>query len=184
MNDDQRPHMDDAPAASSYGRGSGSSDSTAYGGSQNADYQAFPHAPAPYGSYQGGTNFSGSGGSFANPSDSDRSLAAIAHVATLIGTLISAGWLGFLVPLIMWFIYKDRSAFVRQAAAGAFNFNISMWIGNAVAWIFAVTLIGIPIAIIIWIVVGILWIVCHILGTIRALRGDTFRYPLQLPILR
>lgn len=190
MNDDQRPRMDDAPSASTYGLGDGTGAAPNYGSAPNhgstppggAGYTPFPHAPGPdaYGSSYG---FAGSGG-YGAPSDSDRSLAAVAHVATLIGALVSVGWLGFVVPLVMWFLYKDRSPFVRQAAAGAFNFNIGMWIANAVAWILFITVIGIPIALVIWAVAGIMSIVCHILGTLRAMKGETFRYPFQLPILR
>lgn len=187
MNDDQRPGMDDAPRASTYGLGG------APGGGSSPDhgtpgYTPFPHAPGAhdYGSGYGSSGsygFAGGGGSFGTPSDSDRSLAAVAHVATLVGALVSVGWLGFVVPLVMWFFYKDRSPFIRQAAAGAFNFNIGMWIANAVAWILMFTVIGIPLAVLIWAVAAVLSIVCHILGTVRAMRGETFRYPFALPIL-
>ncbi len=191
MNDDQRPRMDDAPSASTYGlggtTGGSSRDYSTPGGHPGAGYTPFPHAPGEQGygaAGQGAYGFSGGGGGFSAPSDSDRSLAAVAHVATLIGALASVGWLGFVVPLVMWFLYKDRSPFVRQAAAGAFNFNIGMWIANAIAWVLFITVIGIPIALVIWVVAGIMMIVCHILGTLRAMKGETFRYPFALPILR
>lgn len=177
MNEDQRPRWDEQPSASTYGRDAHAAES----GAASPGYQPYPPASAQSGglAYGGGHD-----GGYRTPSDSDRSLAAVAHVATLIGTLISAGWLGFVVPLVMWFMYKERSPFVRQAAAGAFNFNIGMWIANAIAWVCMITIILIPVAILIWIGAGILFIVCHILGTLRALKGETFRYPFQLPFLR
>ena len=41
-----------------------------------------------------------------NVSSNDKSLAALAHAASLIAMILSAGWLSFVGPLIMWFIYK------------------------------------------------------------------------------
>ena len=114
----------------------------------------------------------------------DTSMAVLAHLSTIVSMIISVGWLSFVGPLVVWFLYKDRSPFVRQAAAGAFNFNIGMWIANAIAWVLFITVIGIPIALVIWVVAGIMMIVCHILGTLRAMKGETFRYPFALPILR
>ncbi len=47
---------------------------------------------------------------------SPEELLAAAH-ASCFAMALSAGWLSFVGPLVMWLIYKDRSPFVRQAAA-------------------------------------------------------------------
>ena len=46
-------------------------------------------------------------------------MAILAHLAAVIAMVVSAGWLTFVGPLIVWFIYKDKSRFVRNAAAGS-----------------------------------------------------------------
>lgn len=113
----------------------------------------------------------------------DRSMALIAHLSTLVATIISAGWLSFVGPLVVWFLYKDKSAFVRESAAGAFNFNVGMWIMSIVGWICIITVIGIPIGLILLAISFIAQIVCHILGAMKASKGELYRYPFQLRIL-
>ncbi|MBB1035850.1 DUF4870 domain-containing protein [Dietzia sp. CQ4] len=113
----------------------------------------------------------------------DRTPAALAHASSLIAMALSAGWLSFVGPLVMWLIYKDRSPFVRQAAAGSFNFNVGLWIMSIVGWIFIITVIGIPIGLVLLAVSFVLQIVGHLIGTVRATRGRTINYPFQLRIL-
>ena len=114
----------------------------------------------------------------------DRTAAALAHAASLIAMVISAGWLSFVGPLVMWLIYKDRSPFVRQAAAGSFNFNLGLWLISIVGWIFIITVIGIPIGLILLAFSFVGQIVGHVVGTIRATKGEPMNYPFQLKVLR
>lgn len=113
----------------------------------------------------------------------DRTLAALAHASSLIAMVLSAGWLSFVGPLVMWLIYKDRSPFVRQAAAGSFNFNLGLWIMSIVGWIFIITVIGIPVGLVLLAVSLIAQVVGHIIGTLRATKGRAINYPFQLRVL-
>ena len=117
-------------------------------------------------------------------SPEDRTAAALAHAASLIAMVISAGWLSFVGPLVMWFLYKDRSPFVRQAAAGSFNFNLGLWLMSVVGWIFIITVIGIPVGLILLAVSFLGQIIGHVIGTIRATKGEPMNYPFQLKVLR
>lgn len=117
-------------------------------------------------------------------SDDERTWAVLGHISTIVAAVLSVGWLSFLGPLAIWAIYKDKSAFVRQSAAGAFNFNLVIWGITIVGWIFFITLIGIPIAIILWIVAFAASVYCHVRGAVLASRGELYRYPWGLPVLR
>lgn len=114
----------------------------------------------------------------------DRTIAVLTHLSGLVGALISAGWLGFVGPLVVWFVHKDRNPFLRATAAGSFNFNLSMWLLNAAAFVCFATILLIPVAIVLWGVAGVLLVVCHVLAVLRANKGEVYRYPLQLPVLR
>ena len=114
----------------------------------------------------------------------DRTPAALAHASSLIAMVISAGWLSFVGPLIMWVLYKDRSPFVRQAAAGSFNFNLGLWVMSIVGWIFILTVIGIPIGAVLLVVSFLGQIIGHIIRTMRATKGRTMGYPFQIKVLR
>ena len=114
----------------------------------------------------------------------DRTAAALAHAASLIAMVISAGWLSFVGPLVMWLLYKDRSPFVRQAAAGSFNFNLGLWLMSIVGWICIITVIGIPLGLVLLAVSFLGQIIGHVIGTLRATRGETMNYPFQIKVLR
>jgi uncharacterized Tic20 family protein len=114
----------------------------------------------------------------------ERTWAVLAHLSAFVAAVVSAGWLSFLGPLIVWAVYKDRSDLVRRSAAAAFNFNVGLWVATIVGWIFFITLIGIPIAIILWIVVFVASIVYHLLAAMAANRGEVYRYPWSITLLR
>lgn len=108
----------------------------------------------------------------------------LAHLSAPIAALLTAGWLSLLGPLLVWALFRHRSVRVRQAAAGAFNFNVAFWVLYLLGWILVFTVIGIPVALLIWAVIFVVSLVCHLIGAARALRGEVYRYPFGIPILR
>jgi len=119
------------------------------------------------------------------PADSsERTLAILTHLSPIIAMVISVGWLSWLGPLIMWLVFKDRGPVIRTAAASSFNFNVTVWIAMIVGWICFFTIILIPLAVILWLAAAILQIVLAIIGAVKASRGEPYRYPLQIPILK
>lgn len=114
----------------------------------------------------------------------DRTWAILCHLSLIISAVLSLGMLAFVGPLIFWFIYKDRSDLVRNAAAGSFNFAVTLALGSMVASILAFTVILLPAAWIIWAVIYIVSIVIPIIAAMAAARYEKYRYPLTLPLLR
>lgn len=117
------------------------------------------------------------------PSSDETGVAVVAHLAGLVAEVVSAGWLSFVGPLAVWFLYKDRSPFVRACAAGAFNFNLGMWLMGIVAWISLFTLVLIPLALILFGISVVGMFVLHIVAAVKASRGEVFIYPFQLRVL-
>lgn len=113
------------------------------------------------------------------PASDERSMAMLAHLATLVAMVVSAGWLSFVGPLLVWLWQKEKSAFVRQSAAGAFNFNLSMWLLAVIGWVCFFTVILIPVAFVLWIVSAVAQLWCHIRGAVLANRGELYRYPMR-----
>ncbi|MDD9205363.1 DUF4870 domain-containing protein [Georgenia sp. 10Sc9-8] len=111
-------------------------------------------------------------------------MAVVAHLSPLIAMILSAGWLSFLGPLAVWLLFRDRGPLVRNAAASAFNFNITVWVATVAGWICLFTVILIPVAILLWIGAFVLQVVFSLIGAVRANRGEVYRYPMQVPILQ
>ncbi len=119
-------------------------------------------------------------------SSEERTWSILAHLSPFLGWLLSAGFLTFLGPLLIWAFYRERSAMVRTAAAGAFNFNITILIVNVVGVVFAVVTLGIGLLVVIPVLLAtfVIALVLHIQAALKASRGETYTYPLQVPILR
>lgn len=113
----------------------------------------------------------------------DRTLAMVAHLSAPVGWIISAGWLSIVGPLVLWLMYKDRSWFVRNAAAGAFNFTITMWVVSIIGWFLTFTIILAPIGIPLILIGGAMAIVLGCMGAYRTYQGTPYVYPWQMRIL-
>ncbi|QDB78709.1 DUF4870 domain-containing protein [Georgenia wutianyii] len=120
---------------------------------------------------------------YGQPNGDDRTIAVVAHLSPLIAMVVSAGWLSFLGPLVVWLVWRDRGPLIRNAAASAFNFNVTVWVVSILAWISVITVILIPVAVVVLIGIFIAQLVLSIKGAIAASRGEIYRYPWQVPIL-
>ncbi len=116
-------------------------------------------------------------------SETERVVSIFAHLSAIIAAIVSVGWLSILGPLIVYAVYKDRSPLVRSAAAGAFNFNLAIWAMIVLGWICVFTVILLPIGIILWVIAGVAGLVCHLIGSVRASRGQLYAYPFSIRVL-
>lgn len=112
-----------------------------------------------------------------------RTAAVLAHLSAPIAAVVSVGWLSMVGPLVVWVVYKDRDPVVRQAAAGAFNFNLAFWLVYLVSWILIFTVVGAVVGIPLLVVGFVIAAVCHVLGAVKASRGEPYHYPFQIPVL-
>ncbi len=108
-------------------------------------------------------------------SETDRNFGIAIHISPYAG-FIGIGPLALLIPLILWLVRKDRSAFNDDHGKEMVNFLISLIVLTIVL---AITIIGI-------IAIPVLWvaaIVNTIRGAIAAGRGEYFRYPATIRFL-
>lgn len=126
-----------------------------------------------------------SGGPGPAAGSEERSMMLLAHLAAPIAYLISAGWIPFIGPLVIWLLYKDKSPNVREVAAGAFNFNVSVTIASWAIWLSIILTFGVgflwggPLLLILFVLQ--IWVVVR--GVMKVSEGVAYRYPFQLPIL-
>jgi uncharacterized Tic20 family protein len=119
------------------------------------------------------------GGVPAVPTAEEKNWALAAHVGSFVAAWIA---LGFLCPLIVMLVKGPSSPFVRRHAVESLNFQISLLIYTAAAFLLVLVTFGVGALVIVplAIIVGIAAIVVIIMATIKAANGEDYRYPLTM----
>lgn len=106
--------------------------------------------------------------------DTQRNFSIAMHLSPFAAAI--AGPPAFLIPVVLWLIRKDRSAFNDDHGREIVNFMISF-----VLWhlILGVTVIGLALIPVLW-VVGVVNVVR---ASIAASNGEFFRYPMTFRFL-
>lgn len=93
-------------------------------------------------------------------------------------------------PLIVWLIRRDDPV-VEPHAREALNFQLSLLIyfiaGVVLAFIAALTIVGLILTVFIIIALVVLFLlelIFALLGTLAASRGEMYRYPLNLDLIK
>jgi len=111
----------------------------------------------------------------------DRQWASFAHLG---------GILSFLVPLIIWLVFKDRGRFTNTEAKESLNFQITVTIGHIAIAILNTILIAVTLgfwAFVAWLLPLALWVVTIIFciqGFIKAKDGIAYRYPFAIRLIK
>jgi uncharacterized protein len=104
--------------------------------------------------------------------DADQRMwATLAHISGLL--------FGFLGPLVIYLVMKDKGRFVRSQSLEALNFQITVAIAAIVSAILILVLIGLFLLPII----AVAAVVLMIMAAIAANRGEEYRYPLTLRLV-
>lgn len=106
------------------------------------------------------------------PGTDDRNLAMLAHLLGIVS--------GFVGALIIWLIKKDQSAYVDEQGKEALNFQITMLIAFVGAWILVFILIG---ALLFPLLLVANLVFC-ILAAVAASKGEHYRYPVAIRLLK
>ncbi len=108
-----------------------------------------------------------------------RKWAMICHLASLAGLL--GNGIGFVLgPLAVWLIKRDEHPYVDQQGKESLNFQLTMFLALLASAVLCLVVIGfllLP-------VVFLLMVIFPIVGAVRTNRGENFRYPLSLRMIR
>lgn len=135
------------------------------------------------------------------PDENERLWAAGAHALALVLALATSwvvGAAGIVGGLVVYLAKRD-SAFATEHAREAMNFNLSMFVYMCAAVAVGVVLVGatvltlglgliltLPAGIALAIAmaaIGVVWLVCSIIATVKAWQGEHYRYPLTLRLI-
>lgn len=104
----------------------------------------------------------------------ERTMGTLAHGIPLVAMVVSAGLLGFVASLVLFLMYKDRGPFARENLANSLNIQITTGIVLLVSLPLMLVLVG-------FLTYGIAIVVAfvlHLVGALKANRGEWWRPPL------
>jgi uncharacterized Tic20 family protein len=104
----------------------------------------------------------------------DRTVALLTHLSGIIA--------GFIVPLIIWLINKDKpeKSWLTDSSVEALNFQITIAIAYVICIVLSVIIIGGLLMPIVWLVN----LIFCILGGVAANKGESYRYPFALRLIK
>ena len=110
--------------------------------------------------------------------ESERTWAMLCHLSALAGFFFPFG--AIIGPLVCWLSKRDESVWVYINGRNSLNFQLSMLLYIVLAIPLIFIIIGIPIIVIL----GTLKVICIIIASVKASRGEDFRYPLVIPFIQ
>lgn len=102
----------------------------------------------------------------------NNTLGVIAHVGGLLTS--------FVVPLVIWLMQKDKGGNASANALEALNFQITIIIASAVAMVLSFVFIGA----LLFPVITVADLVFAIMGAVAASKGEVYRYPYGLRLVK
>ena len=111
-------------------------------------------------------------------SESERNWAMLCHLSAFAGFFFPFG--GIIGPLIFWLTKRDESQWVNQNGKASLNFQMSILLYLVLAIPLCFILIGIPIILLL----GTLKVICIVIASVKAAKGEEFRYPLSIPFIQ
>jgi len=107
----------------------------------------------------------------------ERTWGMAAHISAIVAGLLGLTFLG---PLLVLLIQGPKSAFVRRQSVESLNFQITTYIAMIVSFVLIFLLIGF---LLIFVVI-IAWLVLTIMAGLAANRGEDYRYPVNIRLVK
>ena len=111
-------------------------------------------------------------------SESERNWAMLCHLSAFAGFFFPFG--GIIGPLICWLSRKDESLWIDMNGKASMNFQLSVLLYIVLAVPLCFIIVGIPIVMFL----GLLKIVCIVIASIKASKGEKFKFPLSIPFIQ
>jgi uncharacterized Tic20 family protein len=111
-------------------------------------------------------------------SETERNWSMFCHLAAFAGFFVPFG--GIIGPLVIWLSKRDESTWINENGKASLNFQLSMLLYMFLVVPLCFILVGIPLLI----VLGTLKIVFIVIASVKASKGEEFRYPLAIPFIQ
>ncbi|WP_062521161.1 DUF4870 domain-containing protein [Demequina silvatica] len=115
-----------------------------------------------------------------------RTIAMLVHILAAVALVVTGGTLAFLVPLIMWLIYRERSALVDWHGKTNLNLQLTSLVVIVGGFILGLITLGIGLFVTVPLMVAyaIYALVISIVAGVKANNGEYYRIPLVIPFIK
>lgn len=100
------------------------------------------------------------------------------HLSQFAGFIIPLG--GYVLPIIMWAVHKDKSVVIDQHGKNILNWMITLFIYICISCILILLVVGIFSLVIL----SVLTLIFTIIGAIKAANKEIYRYPLTIDFIK
>lgn len=104
----------------------------------------------------------------------------IVGILHFLGNIFSWWILGTILVIGYLLLSRDINAKTRQTCYNIINFNISFWIYFAISWVLIFVLIGFVLLPIVFLI----WIIILVIGFIKHLSWEDYKYPLSIELIK
>ncbi len=123
------------------------------------------------------------------PTQQERNWALWFHIGVLVMAALTswaAGIAGAVTALAVYMIAPLGSAFVKDHAREAFNFNTTMFLLSVIGYILAFVTLGVGLLVIapIAVILMVVWVVCTILAAVAAGKGERYHFPFAIQFIK
>lgn len=115
-----------------------------------------------------------------------RTMAMLVHIVAAVAAIMSGGTLSFIAPLVIWLIYRERSALVDFHGKQNLNLQLTtlaVVVGGVVVG-FATLLVGFLVTGPLMLAYLVYAVIISIVAGVKASRGEYYRIPLSIPFIR
>ncbi len=112
------------------------------------------------------------------PTQQERTLAMLCHIGGLLGIFVPPG--NLIVPLVIWMLKKDQSAFINEHGKEAVNFQINLSVWAVISMILIIVIIGLFLLPLL----GLAGLVLGIVAGVKAYEGNYYRYPFIIRLVK
>ena len=110
-------------------------------------------------------------------SETERNWAMFCHLSAFAGFFFPFG--GIIGPLVCWLTKKDESVWIYINGRNSLNFQLSMLLYIVLALPLCFIIIGFPIVFLL----GTIKVICIVIASVKASKGEPFKYPLVIPFI-
>lgn len=115
-----------------------------------------------------------------------RMWSMLIHIIAAAALVLSAGFLGFVAPLILWLIFRERSALVDYAGKQNLNLQLTLLVVSVAAFTIGIATLGFGFIITgpLWFAYGVYALVASIIAGVKTNGGEYYRIGFTIPFIR